>query len=291
MQEYKQLFREAGIPVAQVLLDHDDVKHKDKNINARNTISKLLEWRVVPIINENDTVATDEIKFGDNDALAGIVAGLVNVDLAVILTVVDGVYADLKDKCFVSYIENIDSAIKTYKLTGKTEMGTGGMVSKLDAASKISRMGIPVIITRGTNKNALLDAYARKGNEQAAGRKADGTFIEAIGKRVEGKKKWILTSLKTKGAIRIDDGAKSVIVDKGKSLLAVGVSGCRGKFIFGDAVEIEDSRGNVIAKGITNYSSEDILKIKGKKTADIKAVMKAGFYDEVIHRDNMFIYK
>jgi len=288
MQEYKQLFRENNIPVAQVLLDHDDVKNKVKNANARNTISKLLEWKVIPVINENDTVATDEIKFGDNDALAGIVGSLVNCGLVIILTDVDGVY-DKNPRRYkeARFIERIDdenrNIIDEVKTRGKTELGRGGMLSKLEVAKNLSYIGIPVVIANG-NKKDVLRRIIRGGKE--------GTFIkETKVMKIEATKRWILLSLKPRGQVRVDTGAKRALVEKGGSLLAVGVQNCSGDFAFGDAVDIIDANENVIGKGMVNYSSEDIKKIKGRKTSEIKKVMGDSFYEEVIHRDNLFIYK
>jgi len=289
MQEYKKLFRECGIPVAQILLDHDDVKNKEKNINARNTMNKLLEWKVVPVINENDTVATEEIKFGDNDALAGIVAGLINADRVFILTNVDGVFTKnpqkYKDAKIIPYIENVHEVIKKLELKGKTSYGTGGMFSKLQTAQKLNYLGIPLVIINGNRKRMLEEAAARIGDDEGA-----GTFIQKKNVKPAARKKWILTSLKTRGIIVIDEGAKSFIIEKGKSLLAVGVKDCGGDFMFGDAVEIRDEKANIIGKGITNYKAEELKKIKGKKTSEIKKTAGKSFYEEVIHRDNMFLY-
>ncbi|MFP4465640.1 MAG: glutamate 5-kinase [Candidatus Goldiibacteriota bacterium] len=290
MQEYKKLFRTHGIPVGQILLDHDDVKCKEKNINARNTINKLLEWRVIPIINENDTVATEEIKFGDNDALAGIVAGLISADRVVILTNVDGVFTKnpkkFKDAEIVSYMENVHELIKKLDLKGKTDYGTGGMLSKLQTAKNLNYLGIPLVITNGNRKNALANAVERSGDD-----KGDGTFIQKKNIKLEAKKKWILTSLKSKGSVKIDKGAEKFIIEKGKSLLPVGVKECTGDFVFGDAVDIMDEKLNIIGKGITNYSAADLCRIKGKRSAEIKKMFKEVFFEEVIHRDNMFLYQ
>ena len=290
MQEYKKLFRERKIKTAQVLLDHDDVKHKYKNINARNTIAKLLEWKVIPIINENDTVATEEIKFGDNDALAGIVSGMLNAELAVILTNVGGVYDKNPEKNknarILGHIQNVHTIIKDIELKGKAEHGTGGMLSKLESARNLNYLGIPLVITNGNTRDALLKAVERKGND-----KGEGTFIESRKVKIEGRKKWILTSLKSKGYIKIDDGATEFLYRKGKSLLAVGIKDVSGEFGFGDAVEILNRKAGKVGKGVTNYSSKELLKIKGKNTNEIKKIMGTGFYEEVIHRDNMFIYK
>ncbi|HDQ26701.1 MAG TPA: glutamate 5-kinase [bacterium] len=286
MQEYKELFKALKVPVAQVLLDHDDVKNREKNANARNTLNKLIEWRVVPVINENDTVATEEIKFGDNDALAGIVGGLVNADLVVILSTVNGVYDknphDCADAVRIKRIENIDEALKNIEARGKSSFGTGGMVSKLETAKNLNQAGIPLVIADGNIKDVLLEAVA--------GREA-GTIIAGGRAKVESKKRWILLTLKAKGTVKIDKGAEEAILEKGRSLLAVGISSVTGVFKFGDAVDITGSGGRKLAKGIVNYSSDVLSRIKGKKNTDIKEIMKEGFYEEVVHRDNLFVYR
>ena len=286
MQAYEAAFCENGVSVAQVLLGDGDIKDKVKNINARNTINKLLEWKVIPIINENDTIATEEIKFGDNDTLAGIVGSLINADLVVILTSVDGIYD--KDPGLhsgakiINVIEDIDEAVKNINTEGKTVHGTGGMVTKLEVARKLNYVGIPLVIAGGDREGAV---------ERIAGGKMEGTLVKEKKVKVDAKKRWIMTSLKVKGEIKVDDGAKAALLNSGKSLLAVGVSGVTGEFKFGDAVEIADSKGRRLGKGITNYSSKDLALIKGRRNADLKNVLGDSFYEEVIHRDNLFIYK
>lgn len=286
MNRYKEMFKESGITVAQVLLNHDDVKDKGRNMNARNTLLKLIEWGVIPVINENDTVATEEIKFGDNDALAGIVGSLVNADLVAILTSVDGVYDKNPGKYSgakkIEVIEDIEAVIKEVETDGKTASGTGGMVSKLETARNLNHAGIPLIIANGNLKNVLV---------RSAQGENTGTLILRKGHRAESKKRWILLTLKAKGSIIVDDGAKKALLDSGKSLLAVGISAVKGKFALGDAVEIEDKAGTRIAKGVVNYSSEDVDLIKGQKKEDIKKVMKDNYYTEVIHRDNLYVYR
>ena len=286
MREYQEFFRKKGITVGQVLLDHDDVNHKDKNINARNTLSQLIEWKVVPVINENDTVTTAEIKFGDNDNLAGIVAGMIDADLLIILTSVDGVYDknphSFKDSKKIDIIEDVDRAIEEVETEGKTRLGTGGMASKLEIARNLNYAGIPVIITDGNKKFAI---------EKAACGEKTGTLIRKKDVKIEAKKRWILLTLKSKGRIIVDEGAKRVLIATGKSLLAAGIKEGLGDFIFGDAVDITDASGKKIGKGIVNYSALDLKLISGKKTGEIKALMGGIFYEEVIHRDNLFIYK
>jgi glutamate 5-kinase len=286
MQAYEAAFCENGVSVAQVLLEHDDIKNKARNMNARNTINKLLEWKVIPIINENDTIATEEIKFGDNDTLAGIVGSLINADLVVILTSVDGIYdknPDLYgDAQIIGEIEDIDEAIKNIDTEGKTSHGTGGMVTKLEVARKLNYVGIPLVIACG-NKEGVVERII-------AGKK-EGTLIKEKQVKVDSRKRWIMTSLKVKGEIKVDDGAKAALLHSGRSLLAVGVCGLSGEFSFGDAVEIEDAKGRKLGKGITNYSSKDLMAIKGRRNADLEKELGDSFYEEVIHRDNLFIYK
>jgi glutamate 5-kinase len=286
MKEYKNRFKAMGIPVAQVLLNHDDVKDKARNTNARNTLNKLLEWRVIPIINENDTVATEEIKFGENDALAGIVGSLMNADLVIILTSVDGVYdknpIEHPGAKKIDLIEDIEKTMREVNTDGKTSHGTGGMLSKLETARNLNLAGIPLIIANGNKKDVLLRAAAGENT---------GTLIARKGGKIESKKRWILLTLRSKGTVKIDDGAAKALLESGKSLLAVGVTDVNGEFKFGDAVDILNKKGEKIAKGVTNYSFSDIKALKGRKNADIKKIMGASFFEEVVHRDNLFIYR
>jgi glutamate 5-kinase len=286
MQAYETSFSEKNIAVAQVLLGHDDIKNKSRNVNARNTLNKLLEWKVIPVINENDTVATEEIKFGDNDTLAGIVGSLVSADAVIILTSVDGIYdknpelyADAK---MIGEITDIHEEGKNIDTHGKTSLGTGGMGTKLEIARKLNYAGIPLVIANGNKEDVI---------EKIASGKKEGTIIKVKDSKLDSKKSYILMSLKEKGKIKVDDGAKSALFNSGKSLLAVGVTGAQGEFAFGDAVELVDSKGTKIGKGITNYSSKDIESIKGRRNADLKKDLGDSFYEEVIHRDNLFIYK
>lgn len=286
MKEYESLFNKNGVKIGQILIEHDDIKNKTKKTNIVNTLNKLIEWKVVPIINENDTVATEEIKFGDNDTLAGIVANLLNVDLVIILTSVDGIYDKnphkYKDAKLIEKIEDIDSIIKTIKAKGKTLLGTGGMLTKLEVARKLNYIGIPVVIANGNKENTI---------EKIVSGEKEGTLIKGKNVKIKGKKKWIFMSLKTRGRIKIDDGAKNAIFEKGKSLLAVGVIDIFGSFSFGDAIEVIDKNGNKIGKGVVNYSSYDLNNIKGKKNSEIEKLLGDNFYQEVIHRDNLFLYK
>ncbi len=286
MKKYIKMFEEKGITVAQVLLNHDDVNDKTRNANARNTLNKLIEWRVIPVVNENDTVATEEIKFGDNDALAGIVGSLINADCVLILTSVDGVYdknpMEHKDAKIIKVIDDMEKTISEVETDGKTSHGTGGMLSKLQTAMNLHLAGIPHIIANGNSKDVLLRT-ARGENT--------GTLINSRNTRIESRKRWILIALKSRGAVVLDKGAEEALVKSGKSLLAVGITSLHGKFAFGDAVDILNSKGEKIAKGISNYSSEDMKKIIGKKNAEIQKILGEGFYKEAFHRDNIVILK
>ncbi len=286
MQAYETAFSGNSIAVAQVLLGHDDIKNKSRNVNARNTLNKLLEWKVIPVINENDTVATDEIKFGDNDTLAGIVGSLVSADVVIILTSVDGIYdknPDMhKDAKIISDISDIHEAIKSIDTEGKTSMGTGGMVTKLEVARKLNLLGIPLVIANGHKEGVIENIVAGK---------KEGTLVREKNVKVDSRKRYILMSMKEKGKIKVDDGAKAALLNSGKSLLAVGVTGAHGDFVFGDAVEIVDAKGVKLGKGITNYSSKDLESIKGKRNTELKKELGDSFYEEVINRDNLFIYK
>lgn len=286
MQAYESAFSKKGINVAQILLGHDDIKNKTKNTNARNTIHQLLEWKVIPIINENDTIATEEIKFGDNDTLAGIVGNLVDADLVIILTSVDGIFDKNPDlhagAQIIHEIEDVAAAIKRIDTQGTTSMGTGGMVTKLEVARKLNQVGIPLVIANGNKDGAV---------EKIASGKSEGTIIKSKNVKLDSKKRYILMSLKEKGRIKIDNGAKTALINSGKSLLAVGVVSVSGDFAFGDAVEILDASGDKVGKGIINYSSKDLQEIKGKKNSDIEKMLGTNYYEEVVHRDNLFIFK
>ncbi|HRU39010.1 MAG TPA: glutamate 5-kinase [Candidatus Goldiibacteriota bacterium] len=286
MHAYESLFAEKNINVAQVLLEHDDIRNRTKNINAKNTLRQLLEWKVIPVINENDTVATDEIKFGDNDALAGIVGNLVDADIVIILTSVDGIYDKNpdtnKDARILNEITDVSSAEAGIDTSGKTASGTGGMKTKLDTARLLNQAGIPMVIANGAKEGVI---------ERIVSGKKEGTLIKPSPKKADSRKRHILLDLKENGVIKIDEGAKTAIVKSGKSLLAVGITGVKGSFSFGDAVEIVGPSGERVAKGITNYPSEIIERYMGKKNSEISRLAGEGYYGEVVHRDNMFVYK
>lgn len=285
MHIYEEVFSKHGFSIAQILLTKDDFKDRVRFINARNTIYTLLKYRVIPIINENDTVSVEEIKFGDNDNLAFLVSNLVSADLLVILTDVDGLFtSDPKENKgkLITEVKYVTDEIENLVGKGKfSKFGTGGIQTKISAAKNATNIGTAVLISNGTKKNVLTDIIDC--NEI-------GTFFfpKKIDK-IKQRKKWIAFALSSKGRIIIDDGAKDAIIKKCKSLLPSGIIKVEGEFEFGDAVSILDKNKIEIARGLVNYNFSDIDKIKGKKTFEIKNVLDYKDYDEIIHRDNLVV--
>jgi glutamate 5-kinase len=284
MWAYEKSFSKYDKKVAQVLLTRDAFGDRKRYINAKNTLLTLLDYNVIPIINENDTVAVDEIRFGDNDQLASMVAGLINADRLIILSDVEGLYtADpSKDKNakLISKVEELTDDIINLARPTTGVHGTGGMYSKVLAAKRTLQYGIPVNIISGRKKGLIQRVI--KGEEV-------GTEFIPSGKRVTARKGWIAFGARAKGSIVIDNGAKEAILKKGKSLLPSGIISVEGNFDAGDAVYCVDSSGKRLAKGLTNYSSEEIEKIKGLRTSEIEKALGYNYSDEVIHRDNLVV--
>ena len=281
MFDYEQLFRKSGLICAQLLLTADCLDKRDRYLNARTTILHLLEkGNVVPIVNENDAVVTDEIRFGDNDKLSAQVAVLIDAQLLVILSDVDGVY-DANGKV-IDQIAEIDACVE--KLAGDTsrQTSTGGMITKLEAAKITANAGILMVIGNGRDVSLV---------QNIVDAKQVGTWFIPKKDKISGKKKWIAFSCKNSGKIIVDDGAKKALLEKKTSLLAIGIVDIVGKFTFGDLVVIYDQNNNEIARGLTNYSCDELSKIKKVKTADIEQVLGYKSYDEVIDRDNLVIVR
>jgi len=271
MQVYAELFKKNKKLCAQVLLTWEDFNERQRYINARNTMLTLLDYKVVPIINENDTVSIDEIKFGDNDRLSALAANLTEAQMLILLSDVDGFYKGKgKQRHVIPLIQEIDSEIKNLAGdTDKRNISIGGMISKLEAAKIAVDSGIPCFIANGRIKNVLLDILEGK---------QIGTLFIPKSTRLEAKKRWIAYSTKSQGKIFVDDGAKEALVKRGKSLLCPGIVNLEGKFLAGDIVTIIDSRGEEFAKGLTNYAVDELHKAKGTKLDK-----------EVIHRDSLAI--
>lgn len=284
MWAYEKSFGEFGKKVAQVLLTRDDFSDRKRYINSRNTLTTLLSYGIIPIINENDTVAIDEIRFGDNDHLASLVASLIEAERLIILSDVDGLYTDDPKRHpsakIIGYVEKITPELEAKAKGAGSIVGTGGMYSKLLAAKRAMNHGITVHIING-RKDGLL-SFLMKG-------KQCGTVFKPRKERLSLRKGWIAYSSRAKGNIIIDDGAVKAIIHGGKSLLPSGIISAEGEFDTGDAVYCLDSKGERIAKGLTNYSSSEVEKIKGKKTSEIEKILGYKYSDEVIHRDNLVL--
>ena len=283
MAIYEKVFSPLKIRVAQVLLTHDDLSDRHRFLNAKNTLQTLLEYNAIPIINENDTVAVDEIKFGDNDNLSALVTNLVEADLLVILTDINGLYnKDPKINKDAELIPVVDDIDKFISAAGRTSgiYGTGGMQTKLDAAKKAAHFGVPTIVANGRERNILKKIFS--GDDI-------GTLFLPMEERLTSRKHWLAFSTRPAGSLILDDGAKNALLKKGKSLLSSGITGIEGSFDSGDAVSCVSPSGKEFARGIVNYSSEEIKRIKGLKTTEIEKALGYKYFDEVIHRDNLVI--
>jgi glutamate 5-kinase len=281
---YEKSFRRSGIQVAQILLTHDDLGHRNRYLNARNTLHILLENGVVPIVNENDTVAVEEIKFGDNDILSAFVADLVKAELLLILTDIEGFFtADPRREPgaqLIPLVEKVTPQLESMAGKSSTQLGTGGMQTKLEAVRKAALSGIPTVIAEGGEANVIKRVL--KGEEI-------GSLFLPGSVKLKGKKPWIAHHLRPKGYIIIDNGARKALVNNGKSLLPTGITGVEGGFKFGDLVACLDVKGVEVARGLVNYSSEELQKIRGRHTSEIEGILGFKTYDEVIHRDDMVI--
>ena len=286
IREYEKAFGVYDIKVAQILLTGDDLRSsRQRYLNARNTLNTLLSWKIIPIINENDTVVVEEIKFGDNDNLSAMIALLMNADILINLTDIDGLYTgDPRREANVSLIEVVDTIDKSIeKIAGHIPgaLGTGGMLSKIKAAVKVTNAGIPMIIASGLTPDILLKLVSGENM---------GTLFLPAKEKLSSKKCWIGYNVKPKGVLRIDDGAAKAILERGTSLLPGGIQEVQGSFGVGDAVELMDMRGSRIAIGLANYSAADIRKIAGCQTDRIQECLGQKLYDEVIHRDNLTVF-
>ena len=284
IQAYETSFIKFQRHTAQILLDHDDVSNRQRYLNARGALKRLIDLGVVPIVNENDTVATDEIRFGDNDSLAALVANLIDADLLVILTDKDGLYEadpDLNPSAkLVSLASADDKNLDLLASKSKSIVGSGGMVTKIKAARIASSSGCSTLITSGRKQNILLDI--KKGY-------VHGTLLTAGQKPIAAKKQWLMGQLKAKGKLVLDSGAEVVILKHGRSLLPVGIVEVVGKFNRGDLVSCVNSMGHELARGLVNYSADDVNKIKGQNTDDVLEILGYRQNAEVVHRDNMVV--
>ncbi len=278
MHAYEESFAPYGINVAQVLLSHDDFTRRDIYLNARAAIDALLAHDCVPIINENDTVAIDEIRFGDNDQLAAMVSTLVGADLLVLLTDVEGLLdADNQRIRTVPEIAAVQSLIRPHVGGG---LSSGGMESKLDAANRASTRGVPVMIADARNADILPQIVAG----------ADvGTLVLPHGSPLASRKHWIAYTLKPKGSIVVDAGAVTALLERQASLLPVGVTGASGAFGQGDPVNIVGPDGREIARGISNYKLDEVVRLAGARASEIEARLGHSNGGAVVHRDHLVL--
>lgn len=284
MNAYEKSFTRCDKKVAQILLTAEDLNNRKRYLNARNTLNTLIDWQVVPIINENDTIMVEEIKLGDNDNLAAMITLLMDADFLFILTDIDGLYD--KDPRLhpeaelIPRVTNFKKEIEEFASEIPGTLGTGGMLSKIQAAQKVTSAGIPMIVARGDISNILPHLFAGENH---------GTYFVPKKEKMASRKCWIAHTLAPKGSIVIDDGAVHAVRQNGKSLLPIGVISVQGDFEEGAAVSFKTSADQIIGVGLVNYRSFDIDLIKGLKTYQIEACLGSRHYDEIIHRDNLVL--
>ncbi len=284
VQMYESCFAQHGLHTAQILLTHDDLRDRKRYLNARSTLKTLLDLNVIPIINENDTVVTEEIRFGDNDTLAALVANLIEADALVILTDQQGLYsADPRKHKDAKFI-NFETAgnLELEKMAGGagSDVGTGGMLTKILAAKRAAHSGAHTVIASGREKDVLL----RLANGEEIGTHLKSTQIKTIV-----KKQWLADHLRVGGKLVLDAGAVKVLKTDGKSLLSIGVIEVQGHFERGDVVACINEAGIEVARGIVNYNSADTQRIKRKASSEIEKILGYVEESELIHRDNLIV--
>lgn len=283
IQAYESCFMRHGVHAAQILLSHDDLSDRTRYLNARGTLTTLLTMGVVPVVNENDTVATAELCFGDNDTLAALVANLINADVMLILTDQDGLFdADPRSNAaakLVSSASAVDGSLSS--MAGKgSSLGRGGMTTKISAARLASRSGTNTLIANGRERQVLSRLLAGEDI---------GTLLYTDSEPVTAKKQWLASQRTLRGSLKLDAGAVKVLKESGRSLLAVGVVAATGKFARGDVVACLDESGLEVARGLVNYSSGEIEQIKGRSSESIEKVLGYAGEAEIIHRDNLIL--
>lgn len=286
IQTYESCFSEHGLHTAQVLLTHEDLVDRKRYLNARTTLKTLLDLNVIPIINENDTVVTDEIRFGDNDTLAALVANLMEVDALVLLTDQQGLFTADPRKDKTSTLINFETAgnpsLESMASSEGSSVGTGGMLTKVLAAKRAASAGVHTIIASGLEENVLLRLNSGE---------AIGTHLKSTKTKIVAKKQWLADHLRTDGKLVIDAGATHALEAEGKSLLSIGVKDVLGSFERGDVVACIDIAGKEIARGIVNYNSQETGQIKGQVSQEIEKLLGYVEESELIHRDNLVLIK
>lgn len=283
VQAYESCFMRQGVHAAQILLSHDDLSDRTRYLNARSTLTTLLKMGVVPVVNENDTVATAELCFGDNDTLAALVANLINADVVVILTDQDGLFdSDPRSNSSAQLVEVASATDASLSaMVGKgTSLGRGGMVTKLSAARLAARSGTNTLIANGREVQVLSRLLEGE---------TIGTLLEADNEPVTARKQWLASQLTLKGKLTLDAGAVQVLKNSGRSLLPVGIQAVTGTFNRGEVVACVDEFGTEIARGLVNYAQDEIEKIKGQGSEKIEALLAYAGEEEIIHRDNLIL--
>jgi len=279
MAAYAAAFRKHRLDVAQLLLTSDDIDHRRRFLSARHTLLTLLEAGIVPIINENDALSTDENKVGDNDHLAALVANLVSARLLVILSRVEGLLAEGGEGPVIAQVE-LDSAIDHHIAAELSDTGVGGMAAKVSAARLAGHGGVPTVIACGTHAGLLPRIISGE---------SIGTLFTPRDSRLTARKRWIAQQTRAAGVVRVDAGARRALVERNASLLPSGVTAVDGRFPMGARIEIRDDRNQLFAVGMASYSSDEIARIKGKRQSEIKQVLGYEYVKEIVHRDDLVI--
>ena len=284
MMVYEKAFGRHGQRVAQILITRDDFNHRGRYLNARNTLFTLLSWKIVPIINENDTVVVDEIKFGDNDNLSAMATNLTESHLLINLTDIDGLFNKdpriHKDAHLIGVVEKVNKDVMKYASAIPGFLGTGGMAAKIGAAQKVALGGVPTIIANGLKQGILRNIFMGK---------EEGTLFVPRDVPLCSRKHWIAFTRSPKGEIVVDRGAEMALLMRGKSLLPSGIRDVRGRFSLGDSVVLLNEEDKKLAVGMVNYHSSEIKKIIGLRSMEIESRLGFKHDDEVIHRDNLVL--
>lgn len=285
-QAYEACFNEHGLHCAQVLLTHDDLANRQRYLNARSTLRTLLSYGAIPVVNENDTVSNEEIRFGDNDTLGALVSNLIEADLLIILTDQTGLYdsnpAHNANATLIQKADANDPVLMTYAGPSDGTLGRGGMQTKVSAAQLAARSGTHTVIASGKHDNVI---------SQLVQGEAIGTFLEARQGHLAARKQWLAGHMRCKGKLHLDDGAVNVLVNKNASLLSIGVHKISGQFNRGEVVSCVDGNGVEVARGLVNYSSVESTKIMGQSSLNLSKILGYEYSPELINRENLVLTK
>ncbi|MBF0126968.1 MAG: glutamate 5-kinase [Magnetococcales bacterium] len=284
MRHYEEAFASRGVYVAQALLTRGDVENRRRYLNARDTLKTLLELGLVPIVNENDTVMTDELKFGDNDTLSANVADLVDADLLILLSDIDGLHASNPridpEARFIPLVERVTAEVEAMAGGAGSLVGKGGMATKLKAARMAARSGCRMVLTSGFRENPISEVFSGQ---------PVGTLFLGDENPLPARKRWIVNARVGRGELILDAGAASALLLNDKSLLAKGITAVQGEFLRGAVVHCQDAQGRQLAKGIVNYNSHDLRCIAGRHSRQFEGILGYPGTEEVIHRDNLVL--